>query len=72
MEEYNNDAYKWKDVFEIKYMVIIIFSPFIIFDGVKITSNTKTLVLDYVILICVSKIVDEGTYGSTLRLAKIK
>ena len=71
LEEYNNDAYKWEYVFEDEYLVSIISSPLIIFDGVKITSGTKTLVLDHVILIYIPKILDEGTYRSTLRLANV-
>jgi hypothetical protein len=71
MEKYNNDNYKWEDVFQDEHLVSTISSPLVIFDGVKITSNTKTLKLDYVILIYISKMLDEGTYGTTLRLANV-
>jgi hypothetical protein len=46
-------------------------SPLVIFDSVKITSNTKTLELDHVIFIYIPKMLDENTYGSTLRLANV-
>jgi hypothetical protein len=52
-------------------LVSTISSPLVIFDGVKIISNTKTLELDHVILIYIPKMLDEDTYGSTLRLANI-
>ena len=71
MEEYNNDAYKWEDIFEDEHLVSTISSPLIVLDGMKITSNTKTLVLNHIILIYIPKILDEGTYRSTLRLANV-
>jgi hypothetical protein len=46
-------------------------SPLVSLNGVKISSNTKTLELDHVILIYIPKMLDEDTYGSTLRLANV-
>ena len=71
MEEYNNDNYKWEDVFQNEHLVPTISSPLVIFDDVKITSNTKTLEVDHVILIYYLKMLDVDTYGSTLRLANV-
>ena len=71
LEEYNNEAYKWKDIFEDDHLVTPISLPLVVFDGTKITSNTKTLVLDHVILIYIPKMLDEGTYRSTLKLANV-
>jgi hypothetical protein len=71
MEEYNNGNYKWEDVFQDEHLVPTISSPLVIFDGVKITYNTKTLELDHIILIYIPKMLDEGTYESTLKLANV-
>lgn len=49
----------------------IISSPFIMFDGMKITSNTKILVRDHIILMYILNILDEDTYWSILKLANI-
>ena len=71
LEEYNNEVFKWKNIFEDDLLVPTIASPLVVFDGTKKTSNTKTLILDQVILIYVPKIWDEGIYRSTLRLANV-
>ena len=56
LEEYNNEVFKWKNIFEDDLLVPTIASPLVVFDGTKKTSNTKTLILDQVILIYVPKI----------------
>jgi hypothetical protein len=71
MEEYNKCNYKWENVFQDEHLVPTISSHLVIFYGVKITSNTKTLKLDHVILIYIPKMLDEDTYGCTLRLANV-
>lgn len=43
----------------------------VIFDGVKVTPNTKTLVFNRVIFIYIPNSLDEGIYGRTLRLANV-
>ena len=71
LEKYNNEVFKKKNIFEDDHLVPTIASPLIVFDDTKIVSNIKTLILDYVMLIYVSKILDEETYRSTLRLANV-
>lgn len=71
LDEYNNDVYKWEGVFENEHLVPTISSPLIIFDRMKRNFNTKTLVIDHVIMLYIPKILDENTYRTTLRLANV-
>ena len=71
LDEYNNNVYKWEGVIEDEHLMPIIFSPLIIFDCIKRNFNTKTLVLDHVIMLYIPKILDENTYRSTLNLPNV-
>ena len=71
MDEYNNDVYKWEGVFENEHLVLTISSPLIIFDRMKVNFNTKTLVIDHIIMLYIPKILHENTYETTLRLANV-
>ena len=71
MSEYNNDVYKWEDVFQDENLVPTISKSLVIFDGIKVNLNTKNLELDHIILIYVPHMLSEGTYSSTSRLANV-
>lgn len=58
-------------MFQPRYIVSTISTPVVIFEVVKMNPNTKTLVLDRVILIYISNILNEGTYKFTPRLTNV-
>jgi len=71
LPEYNNKKYKSEDVFQDDNLVPTISTSFIIFDGVKVTPHTKYLDLEHIILIYISRILNESIYKSTSRLANV-
>ena len=71
LSEYNNEEYIWEVVFQDHRLVPIISKPLVIFGSIKVISNTKTLVLDHVILMYIPRILDEVTHKRTPQSAKI-
>lgn len=71
LSEYDNEIYMWEDVFQDDSLVSTTSTSLVIFDGVKVTSNTKYLVLDHVILIYIPNMLSEDIYKSTCRLANV-
>jgi len=69
LDKYNNEEYKWEDVFQDDNLVHTISKSLVIFDGVKVTSTTKHLELDNFILIYVPYILEKGICDSTSRLS---
>lgn len=71
LNEFDNDKFKWEDVFQDDKLVSTTSTGIVLFDGVKITSDTKDLNLDHVILVYIPNMLSKDIYKSTLRLANV-